>query len=147
VWELYKYQEERGMLSMSEEVRKVLASILTKMSELVRKGDAAALAACYSEDTIVMSPNMDLIRGRKAVNEFWEAGFKILGYKDMEFTTVDVVSLGDYATEWGRYSYKAQPKGQKPMEDKGKYITVWKRTPQGWKIHWDIFNSSLTPPK
>jgi len=87
---------------MSEEARKTIASILKRMSELVRKGDAAALAACYSEDTIVMSPNMDLIRGRKAVNEFWEAGFKMLGYKEMEFTTVDVVNLGDYAAEWGR---------------------------------------------
>lgn len=132
---------------MSEEARKAIASILKRMSELFRKGDAAALAAYYSEDTIVMYPNMDLVRGRKAVNESLEAGFKMLGYKEMEFTTVDVVSLGDYATEWGRYSYTAQPKGQKPIEDKGKYITMWKRTPQGWKIHWDIFNSSLPPPK
>jgi len=132
---------------MSEEARKGIVSVLKRMSELVRKGDVAALAACYSEDTIVMPPNTDLIQGRKAVNEFWEVGFKMMGYKNIEFTTVDVVSLGDYATEWGRYSFKAQPKGQKPMEDKGKYITMWKRTPQGWKIHWDIFNSNLPPPK
>ena len=132
---------------MSEETKKGIVGVLTRMSELVRKGDVAALAACYSEDTIVMPQNTDLIQGRKALNEFWEIGFKMMGYKDIEFTTVDVVSLGDYATEWGRYSFKAQPKGQKPMEDKGKYITMWKRTSQGWKIHWDIFNSSLPPPK
>ena len=137
----------KEIMNMSEEARKGIVSVLKRMSELVRKGDVAALAACYSEDTIVMPPNTDLIQGRKAVNEFWEVGFKMMGYKNIEFTTVDVVSLGDYATEWGRYSFKAQPKGQKPMEDKGKYITMWKRTPQGWKIHWDIFNSNLPPPK
>jgi len=135
------------ILRVNEEGRKGTVSVLAKASEFVRKRDVAGLVSIYTEDAIVLAPNMDMIRGGKAIKEFWEAGFNVLGYKDCEFTTAEVVGTGETITEWGRYFLKAQPKGQKAIEDRGKYITLWKRTPKGWKIHWDIFNSSLPPPK
>lgn len=129
------------------EARREIVKTLGKMSELVRKADTAGLASYYSEDTVVMPPNTEMITGRAAVKAFWEYGFKEFGYKDMDFKTDEVVGFGELAMERGTYTFKAQPKGQKAMEDRGKYITIWKHGPKGWLIHWDIFNSSLPPPK
>jgi ketosteroid isomerase-like protein len=30
--------------------------------------------------------------------------------------------------------------------DKGKYIVIWKQEDGQWKLHRDIFNSSMPPP-
>jgi hypothetical protein len=30
-------------------------------------------------------------------------------------------------------------------EDRGKYVVMWKSTPEGWKLHWDIWNTSQAP--
>ena len=129
------------------EVRKEIVSTLKKMSELIRKEDSTGLASCYSEDTIVMPPNTDMVLGRAAVKAFWNYGFKELGYKEADFKTDEVVDFSDFSMERGTFTFKAQAKGQKVMEERGKYITIWKRTPKGYQIHWDIFNSSLPPPK
>ncbi|MDH5788253.1 MAG: hypothetical protein OEZ40_08185 [Candidatus Bathyarchaeota archaeon] len=43
----------------------------------------------------------------------------------------------------GNYNINIQPRGQKPIEEKGKYISIWKHTASGWKLHRDIWNSSL----
>lgn len=136
-----------GLRMKMSEARKEIENNLKKMSKLVPKGDSVGLASHYSMDTVVMSPNTEVIHGRAAVKAFWDYGFKEFGYKEMSFKTEEVVGLGDYAMEHGTYTFKAQPKGMGIMEDRGKYITIWKRAPEGWLIHWDIFNSSLPPQK
>ena len=129
------------------EARKEIVNTLEKMSGLIRKADSAGLASCYSEDTVVMPPNTEMVLGRASVKAFWDYGFKELGYKEADFRTDEVVGFGDYAMERGTFTFKAQAKGQKVMEERGKYITIWKHSPKGYQIHWDIFNSSLPPPK
>lgn len=46
--------------------------------------------------------------------------------------------MGDALAELGTYIAKVLPKGQKVMESKGKYVFLWKRTPEGWKVHWEV---------
>jgi ketosteroid isomerase-like protein len=133
-------------MKMSE-ARNEIVNTLRKMSQLVPKADSVGLASHYSVDTVVMPPNTGVIQGRPAVKAFWDYGFKEFGYKEMDFQTGEVVSFGAYAIERGAYTFKAQPKGQGVVEDRGKYVTIWKYAPEGWLIYWDIFNSDLQPPK
>ena len=65
-----------------------------------------------------------------------------------KLTTNSVDVGGDYAIETGNYELTATPKGGKPVTEKGKYITVWKKQADGsWKIYRDIANSDSPPPK
>ena len=135
------------MLRISEEVRKAIESICAKYCELVRKRDAAGAAELYAEDAVLLLTNRDMIKGRKAIKETMEWMLSAeLGVKDLEVNTIEVVGTGDIVAQLGTYVLKAQPKGQKALEDKGKYITVWKRTPKGWQFYWDIWNTSLPAP-
>ena len=53
----------------------------------------------------------------------------------------------DLAVETGAYELTLQPKSGPVIQDKGKYLTVWKRQTDGsWRIVRDINNSDL-PPK
>jgi len=131
---------------MSEKVREAIEKANLKFAEGLRKGDAAGVAALYTEDAVLLPPNCEMVRGRQGIKEFWGAAIQ-MGVKNGVLTTVEVSGSGDMFHEMGKYTLKIEPKGQKPIEDKGKYIVVWKRTADGWKIHRDIWNSSIPLPK
>jgi len=104
------------------------------------------MAALYTENAVLLPPNSEIIRGRQGIKEFWDASIQ-MGVKDCVLTTVELSGSGDIVNEMGKYALKIQPKGQEPVEDKGKYVVVWKLTADGWKLHWDIWNSNMPPQK
>ena len=60
----------------------------------------------------------------------------------------EVQATGDWAFERGRYEITLAPKaGDAPMDDTGKYITIYQRQSNGsWKIARDIWNSDQPLP-
>lgn len=128
-----------------ESIRKEIEKGNARFAEYVRKGDASALASLYTEDARLMPTNSPMIVGRNKVEEFWGSAIPGLAIKDAVLKTVDLVGEGDTVTELGEYTLKVHPEGREPAEDKGKYVVMWKKTPEGWKLHWDIFNTSLPP--
>lgn len=60
----------------------------------------------------------------------------------------EVRVLGEWAFERGGYTISLTPKaGGPPMQDIGKYITVYQRKPgDTWRIARDIWNSNNPPP-
>jgi uncharacterized protein (TIGR02246 family) len=126
------------------EVRKKIEKANQAFVENVRKGDAKAIANLYTNDGVLLPAGMNIIQGRKAVEEFWGGAIKGMGLKDAILKTIDILGSGDTYTERGEYVLKMVSAG-KSMEDKGKYIVVWKNTPDGWKLHWDIWNTNLAP--
>ena len=136
-------KKRKEVRDLSEEVRKAIAEGNAKLGRCVREGDAGAFAALYTMDACLLPPNSGMIRGRKSIEEFWGGAISGLGLRDAILTTVEVHGTGDIVTEVGEYLLKIQPEGKKGMEDKGKYLVVWKHTPEGWKLHRDIWNTSL----
>jgi ketosteroid isomerase-like protein len=131
---------------MEEIVRKAIKAANRKFGEAIRKGDPSAVGVLYTEDAILMPPNNDMIRGRHGTVGFWGAAMK-MGVRDAVLTTVELQQVGNEVHEIGNYVLKIQPDGKKSFEDRGKYIVIWKQDSKGkWKLHTDIWNSSL-PPK
>jgi uncharacterized protein (TIGR02246 family) len=131
---------------MAEEVRKSIEKANLKWCEGLRQGDAVRMAALYTEDAAVLPPNSEMIRGRQGIEKFW-GGAVQMGVKDGVLTTMELSGSGDTIHEVGSYTLKISPKGQKPVEDKGKYIVIWKHTASGWKLYRDIWNSNMPPQK
>jgi len=132
---------------MSEKVRTAIEKANVRFVEEVRKGNASGLSLLYTEDAVLLPPNSDKVLGRKATEKFWGGAISQLGLKDAVLKTEELTGSGDTYTEVGSYTLKLQAKGQKPVEDKGKYVVIWKQTPDGWKLHRDIWNSNLPPSK
>jgi uncharacterized protein (TIGR02246 family) len=126
------------------QVRQAIEAGNAKFAEAVRQGDGAAIAALYTDDATVLPPDSDMVKGRERIEALWKGSLQ-MGIKEAVLTTVDVSSHGDLAYEIGTVALKVQPEGQEPAELKGKYVVVWKKTPEGvWKLHVDIWNSG--PP-
>ncbi|MFQ5640467.1 MAG: SgcJ/EcaC family oxidoreductase [bacterium] len=114
-----------------------------KFTAAFSRGDAAGVAALYTENAVIQPPNSDAVHGREAIQSFMQSGFTA-GLKDLTLTTVAVEGSGDTAYEIGTYTLKVQPEGETAMKDSGKYMVFWKQQAGGgWKLQTDIWNSSL----
>ncbi len=58
---------------------------------------------------------------------------------------IEVAVSGDLAYDRGTYELSMDtPQGR--ISDHGKYMAVWKKTAEGWKVVADIMNSDLPAP-
>ena len=107
-------------------------------AQAFNKGDTASVAKMYTEDAYLLPPQSELVRGRNAIQQFWQAVSEQAG--DLKLTTVDVEPLGsDAAREIGSFSLK--PQGQQ-QEIVGKYLVIWQKVGGDWKLATDIWNTN-----
>ncbi len=100
--------------------------------------DAAALANLYTAQAQLLPPNSDFINGREAIQTFWQ-GVMDAGVAGATLTIEEAMGTDGMAVEVGRYELLA---ADGSTIDEGKYIVWWQRTPDGWRLHRDIWNSS-----
>ena len=111
--------------------------------------DAAGLAALYTGDAQLLPPDMEVISGRAAIQEFTAKNNPPDG-PAFEFATIETQVLGEYAHRQGSFTVKG-PDGA--TLDSGKFIELWKKVNGKWLIHRDIWNRNApatlpadTPP-
>ena len=109
-----------------------------KFMELFSAGDAAGLAALYTEDGMILPPNSDFVKGTEAIQGFWQAVFD-MGVASAKLKCVEVEGCGDTAIEVSQFKMLGS---DEQVLDYGKYIVIWKKVDGEWKLHRDIFNSS-----
>ena len=126
----------------SSELRGAIAAANESFMATFKRGDAAGLAALYTEDGQVLPPNSDSVTGRQAIQMFWQAVMD-MGIKEARLEIGEVEGQADTAIEVSMFSLMGEG-GQ--VLDKGKYIVIWKQEDGHWKLHRDIFNSSMPPP-
>ena len=108
-----------------------------KWAAAFNKGDSHAVAELYTEDAYVLPAGGEMVHGRQALQGFWDGAMKQLG--NAKLTTVDVQPLGsDAAREIGTFSFTT--KGDSPHEVDGKYVVVWRKINNQWKLATDIWN-------
>lgn len=101
------------------------------------KGDAAAVAAMYTEDAYLLPAGAPLAHGRDDIQKFWSAAMQQLG--DVKCTAVDVKPLGrSGAREIGTCTFKT--KGGAPQDGALKYAVVWQKVNGQWMLNTDIWN-------
>ena len=131
-----------GLLSLGSPALAQNKATIEKLNDVwtaaFNKGDAAAVAALYTEDAYVLPPGSAMVKGRAAIEGFWRQAAQQMG--DAKLTTVDVLPLGrSAAREIGTVTLKT--KSQPPQEVVGKYVVVWRKVGRDWKLATDIWNT------
>ncbi len=121
----------------------------TQWSKTGAAKDVEGFTSYYAEDASVFEPGAPIITGKPAIRTAITVLFGTPGFSSLTFQTVKVEAArsGDFAYSHGTYAITMNdPKGN-PMNDKGKYVTVYKKQADGkWKAVADIINSDLPPP-
>jgi uncharacterized protein (TIGR02246 family) len=108
-----------------------------KWIELFNKGDFAGVASLYTEDATVFPPGAAMVKGREAIGALWKGFAEQV--TDPKLTTLDVKSFGPSAArEIGTVSLKT--KSATPQEVAAKYVVLWEKVGDDWKIAIDIWN-------
>jgi uncharacterized protein (TIGR02246 family) len=123
----------------SSSVRAAIEQAGVRFAEAYGRGDAKAVAAFYAEDAIAFPPGGEMVKGREAIQQMWQSTMDS-GVKSLAFTVVDVGASGDLAHETGTALMNVQPAGKDPTTASVKYVVVWKKQGNDWKLHRDIWN-------
>jgi uncharacterized protein (TIGR02246 family) len=125
------------------DIRGVIEEGNQQWSAAFSTGDSAALAAMYTPNAQLFPMHREIVSGIEAIQQFWQ-GVMASGVKGATLTTLEVDEQGDTAYEVGKYELRGE--GHKVL-DHGKYVVVWKREQGQWRLHRDIWNSTLPAPK
>jgi len=103
--------------------------------------DAAKVVSFYAEDAVLMPPNQPMAKGRASIEAAWKGVFKE-GVSNLQLRPIESVVAGNQAFEAGTSTVTVPGGGT----EQGKYVVVYKRVGNDWKIAYDIFNSDQPPP-
>ena len=114
-----------------------------RFAETFNRGDINALMGVHAEDFLLLPPNSPAERGAEAATSSFQ-GLMDAGWKNISFSTVEFGSDGGLGYHVGQYSADVPTEDGGTTKEKGKYIDIYKRLPDGsWKIHVTIFNSDV----
>ncbi len=102
-------------------------------------GSAEGVSQLFSIDAKILPPNADSVTGRDAIIMFWQAVME-MGIDRVELSTVEIEHHGNIAIEIGNLLMIDE---NKKVVDRSKYMVIWKHRNGEWKLHRDMYNSSI----
>jgi ketosteroid isomerase-like protein len=122
-----------------EEAKRAIASSNEILFQAFVKGDSSIFIDRYAKDCWIMLPNTPALCGADAPLEFFKTAYNKFGVRNGKFITIDVFGDGvEFVTEAG--FWQLFDAGNK-LFDNGKFLVLWKKTPDGWKMFRDSFSS------
>jgi len=96
----------------------------------------------YSEDAVELPNDSDAILGKANIAK----GMSFLDDKNNRLTwspvSAGISGSGDLGYTWGTYEFRSKLKDGNETVENGKYMTLWKKQPDGsWKVAVDMGNS------
>ena len=123
----------------STEVQAAIAAVNENFMAAFNRWNAAGLADFYTENGQLLPTGSDFVTGRVAIQAFWQAAMD-RGRKTVRLEIVEAEGHGDTAIEIGKYTLSWEAGD---VMDRGKYVVIWKQEGGQWKLHRDIWNTSL----
>lgn len=114
-------------------------------SKAIGARDVDKTVSYYSDDALLMSPNIPTLTGKEPIRTLWKSMLDSQSFSGgRSATKVEVARSGDLAYVSGNYEFKEQDDRGAPIVDKGKYLEVWRKQADGsWKCVADTFHSDL----
>lgn len=127
------------MLAKTSEIQSIISTIAKNFESAFAKGNAADIADFYTEDGLLLPTGSDFVKGKQHIKEFWQMAID-MGIKNIKLEILELEQHEDTAIEMSKYTLSSAD-GQ--VIDQGKGIVIWKYVNNAWKLHRDIWNSSI----
>jgi uncharacterized protein (TIGR02246 family) len=123
------------------DARAGIAAVNAEFEAAAAKGDGKAIAALYTPDAQLLPEGSPAITGAAALAKFFQ-GVLDSGVAGVGLKTLEVYGRGTTVTEVGEYEMR--DKAGKAL-DHGKYLVIWRNKDGQWRLHRDMFTSSVAP--
>lgn len=137
-----------AMADSHEGLMKEVETVGDAMVKAMLADDIETMFSYYAEDVISLPSYSSRMDGLAAIREH-HAGMVAAGFKIHSFESdpTDVWQAGDQVIEIGSYTIQLSMPGMPaPLDDKGKYLTVWERDADGrLKVKVEMWNSDMDP--
>jgi ketosteroid isomerase-like protein len=117
------------------------ADVTGALEQAFTRHDIAACVALFRDDAQILPQHGPAIRGRQEIQAYFNDSMNPRVTYDTE-TEMSIVR-GDLAVEQGRYRVRNVRRGSDVEE--GKYVHVWRRTGNDWKLYRMIYNTDVEP--
>ena len=131
-------QQQNSTPAMAEARAAIAKSNAIYFQAFVR-GDSSIFINRYAKDACIMAPNNSIMCGQDAVLNFFRVAYYQIGLRNGKFITTNIYGDGNgFVTEEGIWqSFDAN----NTLFDNGKFLVLWKKTQDGWKMFRDSFSS------
>lgn len=127
----------------ADDTQAAIEAANAQLSAAVSKGDSKAVAALYTPNAQLLPEGSDPVKGTAAIQKFMQGALDS-GVAALNLKTLEVYGHGSTASEVGEY--EMHDKSGNAI-DHGKYVVIWRRSGGQWKLHRDIFTTSVAPKK
>jgi uncharacterized protein (TIGR02246 family) len=124
-----------------------IRAAVIEWSKAAQAKDLNKAVSFYADDAKQFADRGPLAEGKDNIRTAWEQMLALPG-PGLTFATtgVEVAHAGDMAYEYGTYDFATKDKKGKIIDEKGKYVVVWKKQADGsWKVAADIDNRDAAP--
>jgi len=117
-------------------------------SKTANAKDADGFVSFFADGASFFPPNTPAMTEKEAIREWISELMANPGFDiNWQPTKVEVSRSGELGYTLGTYELTMHDPEGKPVTDRGKYVTLWKKQPDDtWKVLADIFNSDLPLP-
>jgi uncharacterized protein (TIGR02246 family) len=114
-------------------------------SKAIAAKDLEVFISFFADDASGFYPNLPIITGKDALRQAWKTVLAMPGFSfSFQIVKVEVSRSGDLAWGHGTCTQTMNNAAGKPVTQKGKYVIVYKKQPDGkWKVVADIGNFDL----
>jgi ketosteroid isomerase-like protein len=126
-------------------LERILRDLDAQWSRAAAAKDVERTIAYYSDEAIVLPPNATSATTKEAIRNIWKdllaSPGLVIGWQP---TRIEVGKSADMAWVSGTYELTINDASGNAINDRGKYVEVWKKQPDGnWKCAADMWNSDL----
>ena len=116
-----------------------ILKVAKEFSKAYVDSDYDTLVSIYSDDAKILPPGTNIISSKNLIKEKWvlPKGVKVIYH---EVIPKEITVIGDIAYDYGIYEGSSLNENNKRSMWKGKYVIIWKKVDDSWKIYLDIWN-------
>lgn len=127
------------MTTLTSDIHSTIRVITDSFESAFSIGDLTKIVEFYTENGMLLPAGFDFVKGRQDIEEFWQSAID-MGVKYIKIDIIEIEQHDDTAIEMSSYTLSSS---DKQVIDAGKGIVIWKNNGVAWKMHRDIWTSSL----
>ncbi|MCB0731806.1 MAG: DUF4440 domain-containing protein, partial [Ignavibacteriae bacterium] len=120
-------------------IHSTIRAISDSFESTFSSGDLNKITDFYTKNGMLLPSGTDFIKGKQDIKEYWRSAMNI-GIKFIKIDIIEIEQHGNTAIEMSNYTLFGS---DKKVFDAGKGLVIWKNKDDSWKMHRDIWNSSL----